>query len=282
VACPFLKEGQAHYCHAVPVRKLILEGSGMAGAGRCASPAYRECKFVIRDAAPQERCPLFEQVRVQYCSASPITKLVPVNDSQLSSCTSGGYRYCDSYLTLARPHATTPPGRSLYYAPNHFWLDAEESGLCHIGIDAFLADVAGSVDATTFVTTAGRDCPAVVLTLHGVDWPMTFPNLLLLQKVNARLRSDPARLTADPYAAGWLFEGWEVPGRTRSSLITGGHAAAWQAEERERLGRAVRDLGAPVCDGGSPVRGVARWLPRQQLVCLLQRFFASRGWAGEE
>ena len=35
----------------------------------------------------------------------------------------------------------TPAG--FLYAPNHFWLAADESGICHIGIDAFLADVVG-------------------------------------------------------------------------------------------------------------------------------------------
>ena len=40
MSCPFLKEGRAQYCHAAPVSKLILEGPGFSGAGRCASPEY--------------------------------------------------------------------------------------------------------------------------------------------------------------------------------------------------------------------------------------------------
>ena len=31
MACPFLKEGRAQYCHAAPVGKLILEGPGFLG-----------------------------------------------------------------------------------------------------------------------------------------------------------------------------------------------------------------------------------------------------------
>jgi len=34
MACPFLKEGRARYCHAAPVQKLILEGPGAADGGR--------------------------------------------------------------------------------------------------------------------------------------------------------------------------------------------------------------------------------------------------------
>jgi hypothetical protein len=87
---------------------------------------------------------------------------------------------------------------------------------------------------------------------------------------------------ADPYGAGWLFEGRELPGRTRSRLMTGKAAAAWQVQERERLARELQDISAPACDGGWPVHGIAGLLPRPQFVYLFQRFFASRGWAVEE
>ena len=167
-----------------------------------------------------------------------------------------------------------------FIRPNHFWLDAEESGLCHIGIDGFLADVAGKADGITFVTVHGTHCPAVALTIHGVEWPMSFPNPLMIQKVNSRVRSDPARLTADPYGAGWLFEGLELPGRTRAGLVSGRQAAAWQAEEQERLTQEIHETHAPGCDGGSPVRGVAQLLSRPNLVCLLQHFFSPEAGRG--
>ena len=83
--------------------------------------------------------------------------------------------------------------------------------------------------ASPIVTTHGTHCPALALTVHGVEWPMSFPNPLMIQKVNSRVRSDPTRLTADPYGAGWLFEGWELPGRTRTGLVSGPQGVAWQA-----------------------------------------------------
>jgi len=285
MSCPFLKEGRARYCHAAPVQKLILEGPGAADGGLCASTQYTHCVLVAKSDLQSNvqpgRCPHLEEIRVQYCGVSPVTKLVPFSDSELSNCTSNTYRYCDSYLSLARPHASAPPAH-LLYSPNHFWIDAEESGLCHIGIDGFLADVAGHVDGVTFVTAHGTHCPALALTVHGVEWPMSFPNPLMIQKVNSRVRRDPARLTADPYGAGWLFEGWELPGRTRAGLVSGAQAAAWQAEEQERLNQDIHETHAPGCDGGSPVRGVAQLLSRQEVVCLFQHFFFARGWTGEE
>ena len=282
MACPFLKEGRAQYCHSGPSSKLILNGPGASGAGRCASPEYYHCALVKSEELRRDRCPQLEEVHVQYCGAASTTKLIPFSESQLSNCSTGGYRYCDSYLSLARPHGVLAPPAGLLYSSNHFWLAAEESGLCHVGIDSFLADVVGSIDGVTFVTTHGTQQPVVAFTVHGVEWPMTFPNPVLIQKVNSYLRSDPKRVVADPYGSGWLFAGWEVPGRTRSGLITGLHAAAWLAEEQERLAREIHGTAAQGCDGGRPVRGVSQFLSREQLICLFQHFFSSKHWEPKE
>lgn len=282
MACPFLKEGRAQYCHAAPIRKLILEGPGVCGAGRCASPQYYDCDLVGKGTPRADRCPHLGEFHVQYCGVTSPTKLIPFSESELSRCTTGGFRYCESYLTLARPHGTLVPPADLLYSQNHFWLAAEESGLCHIGIDAFLVDVVGKVDGVTFVATRGTQRPVVSFTLHGVEWPMTFPNPLLIQKVNGHLRGDPARLVADPYGSGWLFSGWEVPGQTKAGLIAGPHAAAWRAEEQERLAKEIHDTLRVPCDGGRPVRGVGQLLSRQQLVCVLQNFFSNRTWGPKE
>ncbi len=280
MSCPFLKEGRARYCHAAPLKKLILDGPGATEAGRCASSQYIECQLIAHEASTADRCPHLEEIRVQYCGLSAVTKLVPFSDSELSSCTSNSFRYCDSYLTVARPHTSTPDAH-LLYSSNHFWLDAEESGLCHLGVDAFLADVVGRVDGVTFAKMYGTHCPAVALTVNGVEWPMSFPNPIMIQRVNSRLRSDPSRLTSDPYGAGWLFEGWEIPGRTRAGLVAGRQATTWQTDERERLTQEIHETHAPGCDGGAPVRGIAQLLGRQHLVSLFQRFFSARGWTVE-
>ncbi len=282
MACPFLKEGRAQYCHAAPARKLILDGPAASGAGRCASPEYNRCDLVNADELKRERCPHLEEVHVQYCDASSPTRLIPFSESEFSSCSDGGYRFCDSYLSLARPqNALTAPSGFLF-AANHFWLAAENSGLCYVGIDAFLADVVANVDGVTFVTQHGTHRPVVSLTVHGVEWPVTFPNPLLIQKVNTSLRADPQRLLADPYGSGWLFAGWALPERTKAGLIGGHQAAAWQREERELLGQEIQESLKLSCDGGKPVRGVGELLSRQQFVCLLQHFFSSTRWGAKE
>ena len=282
MACPYLKEGRALYCHAAPTRKLILDGPGISGAGRCASSEYYRCDLARNDEMGPERCPHLEEVRVQYCGASSPTTLIPVSEPELSSCATGGYRFCESYLSQARPQGPVAAPANLLYAPNHFWLAAEDSGLCHIGMDAFLGNVVANVDGVTFVTTHGTHRPVVALTVHGVEWPMTFPNPLLIQKVNGHLRSDPKRITTDPYGSGWLFAGWDLPARTTAGLMGRHPAAAWQAAERERLAREIPEAINLSCDGGHPVRGVGKLLSREQLVCLLQRFFFNTQWGAKE
>jgi glycine cleavage system H lipoate-binding protein len=280
--CPFLREGRARYCHVADFRKLILDSPGASDGGRCTSPAYRECSLVKEvDGAPG-RCPHLEEIHVQYCGASPVSKLVPFSETQLSRCAGSGHRYCDSYLALARPRKTITMPAGLLYAPNHLWLDVSEDGLCHVGVDAFLAETVKTLDGVTFVNSNGTHRPAVALTVNGVEWPMQFPNPLLIQTVNAKVRSEPARVTADPYGSGWLFEGWEVPGRTRSGLIGGRQAAAWMEEEKHRLAGWVNETQEVAGDGGYAAPGVARMLSRTDLVRLLQQFFARNSWPGEE
>ena len=47
-----------------------------------------------------------------------------------------------------------PVPLNLAYAPNHMWLDVGDDGCRHVGIDAFLARIIGTVDAISFVGQA--------------------------------------------------------------------------------------------------------------------------------
>jgi len=280
--CPFLREGRARFCSAAPIRILILDGPCATAGGRCTSPEYRECGLVRHDPSFGQRCPHLEEIHVQYCGASPVAKLVPFNESKSSRCNSGSYRYCESYLSLARPHRMSEPPADFFFAPNHLWLESNEDGLCHIGVDPFLASVVRTVDGVTFVTPSGTRRPTVALQVNGVEWPLTFPNPVLIQSVNTYLQSDPERITADPYGAGWLFQGWEVPDRTRAGLISGERAAAWLNEEQQRLARYVHDKQSLGADGGDAVPGVALLLPRAAAVALFHHFFSRTTWTAEE
>ena len=100
----------------------------------------------------------------------------------------------------------------LRYSANHMWLDVTDDGVCHAGIDAFLSRALGQVERISYVWQKGHHRPTAVLTAGGVDLEIVFPNPLLLTNCNLYLRADPARLTAEPYTGGWLFEGVPEPG----------------------------------------------------------------------
>jgi glycine cleavage system H lipoate-binding protein len=275
MSCPFLREGRARYCHAAPVRKLILDGPGSAGAGRCETAEYRLCPLVqANEAAPV--CPHLEAIHVQYCGASGTPKLVPYSEAGLSRCGGSGFRYCELYLSIARPHARQQEPAGLHHATNHLWLDADEGGMCQIGVDSMLAHVAGHVDRVLFVTPSGMARPTVVLTVGDAEWTMVFPNIMRISEVNGHLRQDPSKLSTDPYGAGWLFEGWDVPNRTCAGLLRGAQAAEWLTGEEHRLAEFVHGQLGPdsPCDGGTAAAGVARLLPREQAVRLYHQFFA--------
>ncbi len=185
-------------------------------------------------------CPYLDESLMQYCGAATVPKLVPYSESLLSRCGNDSFRYCELYLAMAHPALPADsvdgvglPGW-LRYSPNHLWLDISADGACHIGIDAFLGRALGNVETITYVWQKGLHRPAVVLTVDGVDLELVFPNPLLLTNCNLYIRAEPGRVTAEPYTAGWLFEGMAEPGTT-DNLMEGEAARLWMEEEQLRM-----------------------------------------------
>ncbi|MFN7986033.1 MAG: hypothetical protein U0529_01070 [Thermoanaerobaculia bacterium] len=298
--CPFLREAHVQSCQASPFRKQIVR-TGTAADERCGSPAWRECP-VVRDRNEDHpvaaACPFHAESLAQYCSAAPVTKLIPWSDQAFSRCGSESHRYCDLFLALARTAAPSPaPGEPaplvddadgvpvpswLWFAPTHTWLAVASDGVCHIGVDAFLARTLGGIDRVQFVTTKGVERPAAVLTVRDVDLTVTFPNPVLITGVNGALRADPARLARDPYGLGWLFEGIvrdrhvspNGASRVHDGLLRGDAATAWMRREGLRLRSLAEEASERIsgarlaADGGLPAPGLVRQLPHDEALRL--------------
>jgi glycine cleavage system H lipoate-binding protein len=165
----------------------------------------------------------------------------------------------------------------LQYSANHMWLDVTDDGTCHAGIDGFLSRVLGKVDRISYVRLSGRQRPSAVLTIGGTDLEVVFPNPFLVTKCNLYLRADPTPLTADPYTAGWLFEGVPDPGTT-NDLYRGPAAREWMEEEERRMNQSLQEhaemQACRSCDGGLFAEGVARKLDRDQMLSLFHEFFS--------
>jgi glycine cleavage system H lipoate-binding protein len=312
--CPFLRDVNVKYCEVSAYRKMILTASTDAGTERCSSRTYTECPA----AAPRlpgmprtDRCPFLHLSQAEFCAAASVTKYVPATNDLLSRCNSDGHLYCELFLAHADPEGDrrprpagarrTPAGArtptidgipvptNLAYSPNHMWLDVADDGFCHVGIDGFAAKVIGSAEKVTFVSSRSVRRPIAVVTVNGVDLQMVFPNPLHLSASNVYLRTTPEKMTADPYGAGWLFEGFEPVGAganvgetVREGLISGEHALSWMRAESERLTQFVHErVASPspdgsrfMADGGSVTDGLAAHLDREGLINLMTEFFS--------
>jgi len=160
------------------------------------------------------------------------------------------------------------------------WMDQISARQCQIGIDAFLAGVLGSVDQLAFLTVSGLCRPTVVITVKGVDLRLAFPVRIQITSANLYLRAEPARLTADPYGAGWLFEGEpEEANRLERTVFRGAEAGSWMSEESRRLDRWLRQRVTPGSDSSffPAGKGVnASWLEhlsREDVLSLFDEFF---------
>jgi glycine cleavage system H lipoate-binding protein len=219
-----------------------------------------------------------------------VATYVPYSESSMSRCGGDTHRYCDLFLAFAPAGGDTRPAVgevevpiALWYAKNHLWLDVGEGGACHVGVDALLARVLGSVERVIFTTEKGTRRPSAVLSVKGVDVTVTFPNAFRLTATNPALRAHPERLVEDPYGTGWLFEGFEAGSSAAESLLPGASAFDWMRGEVGRLDAfvhaAISRPGADgvrlVADGGSFAPGLIRELGPEERLALLDGFFSA-------
>jgi glycine cleavage system H protein len=288
--CPFLQEARVKYCEKSAFRKMIRV-AGHLPEETCATPRYKQCAVYQRFAEDSQdaQCPYLRESLAQYCATAASPQFIPYSEPLGSRCGNDSHRYCDVYLGTAGPERNkcrrVVAGMSmpewLHYSANHMWLDAAHGGSCHLGLDAFLTRVLGTVEHITFLKQTGVHRPSVVLTVHGVDLEVIFPNPVLLTASNLYLRADPGKLTADPYGIGWLFEGVHLPGQPAltSGLIYGDALVPWIEGEIGRMSAFLAQCwnsrhGARLMnDGGVFCADVLPQLSREEALRLFHEFF---------
>ncbi len=310
--CPFLREQQVKSCQASPFRKSVARSSAHAELERCSSPDYVHCRVLParhEEHPDPSRCPFLRESLAQFCAATPSPAYVPWSSSPDLRCVHDGHRFCELFLGLSSKEARRPSGLALqepeaqtetidgiptpgwlFYSENHLWLDRGEDGVCHIGIDALIAQLFGTVERLSFLTVKGEAAATVVLTVRGADLTLRFPEPLPLVAANLRLRSSLERLTDDPYGAGWLFRA-QLPmeGRLSSDpapvlagLRRGKEAWGWMAAEVRRVSERVhatlvpRDGATLVADGGRFAHDLLAGLERDEVLRLLSEVFSNR------
>lgn len=300
--CPFLREAQVKSCQASAYRKMIIRSAVPAGNERCLSPEYVHCpaaKQFHEELPSRSRCPFLQESLVQYCSAAPVTKYIPYTESILSKCGGERHHYCELFLGMARPAGKSACPRSeevdgipvperLYFSRNHFWLDLNDDGSFLIGIDGLLARVLGPITNVTFLPFRGSARPSVVFTVNGMDLQVVFPNPAAVSGVNAYLRANPERITADPYGLGWLFEGSDAGAAERANaplfqgLSRGAEARRWMHDDLQRISVFIHERTSRPDDGGTRILNdggligpdVIRHLSHEEVLHLFNEFFS--------
>lgn len=292
--CPFLREAQVKSCQASAIRKMILRSADHSDMEKCSSPDFVTCPAATQhheEHPSGSRCPFLQESLVQYCSAAPVVKYIPYSESVLTRCGTNNHRYCESYLSLAQPENrdsgdddNIPLPDYLSYSANHMWLDVSDDGTCHVGVDALAARVFTPVENINFMSHSGDQRPAVILTIHGVDMQMVFPNRMKVTAANFSLRSKLTHLFRDPYHRGWLFEGRPVEGKetTGAGLRRGAEARTWMEREVRRISEfihnSITNALAPeerlASDGGMVDESVMRLLSREDALRLYHKFFS--------
>jgi len=290
---------------------MLLHTTRFADEEKCTSRQFITCP--LTEGRPEVEpgagsCPFFRESLVQFCAAAPATRFIPYSETLLSCCQSEGHRYCDLFLSQAEPEraAGVQAGTTgedtpqvdgidlplhLAFSPNHTWLDVSEDGSCHLGADAFLARVIGSVERVSFVTRANVCQPTAVLRVCGVDLTLVFPGRVSVTRSNVHLRRDPDRVASDPYGRGWFFEG-RVPagpaaqasGSAFGRLYRGKEALAWMKGETDRMTRFVREVlsqAGPdgqrlLNDGGAFSPPIVPHLAPEDRMLLFNTFFSVR------
>jgi len=294
------------------------QGQGQGQAGPATSASYHapskgvangiaKAAAIAMAAESGPHCPYLQETQAQYCAAAPGSKYIPCTQPEETRCGSSAHRYCEVFQSAGDgpvdPAPLVCPGvaggekpmqADLGWTANHMWCDVAEDGMVHIGVDGFLTEALGAVEAVSLPTICGSQCPMAVLRVQGVDLPMIFPHEISILAANNKVKVSPRVMIGDPYRQGWLYqgraarpaggmEGWP------QGLLRGRQATEWMKAERARLSAFVQTelsstgWAAPVvmADGGTAVPGVARSLTREGLFKLFNNFFSPYPARGE-
>jgi len=162
---------------------------------------------------------------------------------------------------------TVPHG--LFLSPGHTWAHVGSDGTVRVGVDDFLAQVAGEVDGVRLPppgkpVRAGE--PLFWLVVGERELPVPAPMSGEVVSVNQVLEEKPYLLNRDPYGVGWSVSLWTPDlQEALKPLRVGSAALGFLRQELRRflefLTLAASPQGSPVlADGGLPVRGVLRLL----------------------
>jgi len=158
--------------------------------------------------------------------------------------------------------SSTPINGSIFYHPDHCWVQVENPEKVKVGIDDLLTQLIMTVKVVILPQVGsfygqGECCAHIIQDDYIL--PVASPLSGSIQTVNPRLKKEPELIIADPRGEGWLIT--IKPGNLESDLkklLFGRKALLWyQREEKEIIARTdlmlkrnPQALGPTMQDGG--------------------------------
>jgi glycine cleavage system H protein len=146
------------------------------------------------------------------------------------------------------------PPQGIFLDPRHAWVRITTDGTLRVGIDDFLSEALGEVEAVEAPPRGAqvkRGDPLLKLKVRGRSLVVSAPAAGEVVAVNDHALAQPWTVTRDPYGVGWVVALW-----TR----IGSAATAFLRQEMQRLADLLTPAGTLatvplLADGGVPRKG---------------------------
>jgi glycine cleavage system H lipoate-binding protein len=164
------------------------------------------------------------------------------------------------------------------FHPGHTWVCREATDTARIGLDTFVAELAGKIDrievadVSRWVRQGQR-----LATIHsdGISFDLLSPVEGVVMTVNQDVVKDPTLAARDPYKDGWVVM-LKSPdlATNQKNLLQGPMVAPWMHYNVTRLNTALAQMNPALAqDGGAPAEQVLRDLEPSLRKKLIKEFF---------
>jgi glycine cleavage system H lipoate-binding protein len=172
-------------------------------------------------------------------------------------------------VVAARAMLEPRPPQGVFLDPAHSWVRITTEGTLRIGIDEFLVEALGEVEAVRVPargTRVRRGDALITLRIKGRELVVPAPADGEVMTMNDRVMVSPYLLARDPYGVGWVVGLW-TPDHQEAirPLRIGAAAVGFLRAEMRRFvdflnGLSMPQAAAVLADGGLPLHGAVRAL----------------------
>ena len=176
------------------------------------------------------------------------------------------------------------PPQGVFIGPAHTWVRITTEGTLRIGIDEFLVEALGDVEAVRVPgrgTRVKRGDPLITLRVRGRELTVPAPAAGEVMTMNDRVVASPYLLARDPYGVGWVVGLWTPDHQDAiRPLRIGASAVAFLRAEMKRLVDFLNGLTAPqavpvLADGGLPLHGAVSTIDTEGWEAFQKQFVTS-------